>query len=103
MGASYKLKVAQGYPPTINDDSVSELVRCCATEVVGPDNVVEPRQTLGGEDMSYLLQRTRGCYFAVGVGNEACPSVHNPKFDFNERVLAIGAETHCRTALELLK
>jgi len=103
MGASYELRVEQGYPPTINDDSVSELVRRCAAEVVGADKVVEPGQTLGGEDMSFFLQRAKGCYFAVGVGNEAWPSVHNPKFDFNERALAIGVETYCRAALKLLK
>ena len=102
MGATYHLETEEGYPPTINDDHVSEIVRRCAAEVVGLENIVEPEQTLGGEDMSFFLQKAKGCYYSLGVGKEATPSVHNPRFDFNERVLAIGVETHCRTVLELL-
>lgn len=103
MGATYKLETDRGYPPTVNDAGISELVRKCASKVVGAENVVEPERTLGGEDMSFFLQQAKGCYYALGVGKAASPSVHNPKFDFNERVLAIGVETHCRSALELLK
>ena len=102
MGAEYTLEIEEGYPPTINDNEISEIVRGCASEVVGPENIVVPEPTLGGEDMSFFLQKAKGCYYALGVGREATPSVHNPKFDFNERVLAIGVETHCRAALELL-
>ena len=102
MGATFELKFDEGNPPTINDDEISELVKRCAAKVVGLDKVVVPEQTMGAEDMSFFLQRAKGCYFAVGVGNEAWPSEHNPKFDFNERVLALGVETHCRSALELL-
>jgi amidohydrolase len=103
MGATFELAFDQGYPPTINDESISALVRRCAVNVVGEKKVLEPDRTMGGEDMAFFLQRARGCYFAVGVGNEAWPAVHNPKFDFDERVLALGVETHCRVALELLK
>ena len=105
MGASHELLFDQGYPPTVNDESVSETVRRCAAEVVGPDNVLEPPKTMGGEDMSFFLQRAGagGCFYALGVGNDAMASIHNPKFDFNERVLPLGVETHCRAVLGLLK
>jgi metal-dependent amidase/aminoacylase/carboxypeptidase family protein len=58
---------------------------------------------MGGEDMSYFLQRSKGCYFALGVGREGYASVHNPRFTFNEDVLALGVETHCRVAMDVLK
>ena len=103
MGAEFELKFSKGYPPTINDESMSEVVRCCAAKVVGAERVVEPEQTMGGEDMSYFLQRSKGCFFALGVGREGYASVHNRKFIFNEDVLSLGVETHCRVALELLK
>ena len=102
-GAGFELTFDQGYPPTVNDETVAELVKACAAEVVGPENVVLPDQTLGGEDMAYFLQRAKGCFYALGTGNDAWPGVHNPKFNFNERVLALGVETHCRTVLALLK
>lgn len=103
MNAEFELKFAKGYPPTINDESISEVVRRCAANVVGRERVVRPDQSMGGEDMSYFLQKSKGCFFALGVGREGYASVHNPKFNFNEEVLPLGVETHCRAALELLK
>ena len=102
MGAGYKLKYSRGYPPTINNESMAGLVWRCAEKVVGKERVVEPELTMVGEDMAFYLEKSKGCYFCLGVGREGCASVHNPKFDFNEDVLLLGAETHCRIALELL-
>jgi amidohydrolase len=102
MGADYELTFVKGFPPAVNDDGVSDVVRRCAEQVVGPDKLVEPARTMGGEDMAYFLQRAKGCYYALGVQREGTPAVHNPKFDFNEDVLRLGVETHCLTALALL-
>jgi amidohydrolase len=103
MGAQYEFKFAQGYPPTINDESMCELVQRCAAQVVSADKVVEPQPTMGGEDMSFYLQRAKGCYFFLGVGRQGGAPLHNPKFDFNEDVLPLGVETYCRVAAELLR
>jgi len=63
---------------------------------------LEPESTTTGEDMSYYLEKVKGCYFFVGVGREGCAPLHNPKFQFNEDVLLISAETLSRVAMELL-
>jgi amidohydrolase len=103
MGADYELKYAQGYPPLFNDESMAEVVRRCAGEVVGEDQVIEPEPTMGGEDMAFYLEKSKGCFFFLGVGREGCAPLHNSKFDLNEEVLSIGVETYCRVALELLR
>jgi amidohydrolase len=103
MGAEFELKFSKGYPPTINNDSMAEVVRRCAQKAVGENNVVEPELTMGGEDMSFFLEQSKGCFYALGVGRQEFTPVHNPRFDFNEDVLVLGVETHCRTALDLLK
>jgi amidohydrolase len=103
MGCDFELKFSQGYPVTINDASMAEIVRGCAAKVVGEDRVVVPQKTMGGEDFAYYLQRSQGCYFALGVGREGAAPVHNPAFDFNEDIMLLGMETHCRVGLELLK
>jgi amidohydrolase len=103
MGSDFEIKYSQGYPVTINDDSMAALVRRCAGQVVGEDRVVVPRKTMGGEDFAFFLQKSKGCFFALGVGREGAVPVHNPAFDFNEDVMLPGMETHCRIALELLK
>ncbi len=103
MGARFELKFDFGYPPTINDPFMTDLVRRCAEEVAGPDNVREMEPTMGGEDMSYYLQRAKGCFYFLGVGRAGGTPLHNAKFDFNEDVLPSGVETHCRVALKLLR
>jgi amidohydrolase len=103
MGADFELTYTQGYPVTINDAEMSELVKTCAAAVVGEDRVVTPQKTLGGEDFSFFLQKAKGCFFALGAGRKGGASVHNPEFDFNEEILLTGVETYCRIALELLR
>jgi amidohydrolase len=103
MGATFELTFSKGYPPTINDPSIAEVVRRCAEEVVGRERVVEPEPSMGGEDMSYFLQRAKGCFFFLGVERPGCAPLHNAKFDFNEDVLLLGVETYCRAAMHLLR
>ena len=102
MGADFEFKFSRGYPPTVNDESMSEVVRRCAAQIVGQEKVVEPDRSMGGEDMSYFLQRSKGCFFALGTGRDGYAAIHNPRFMFNEDILPLGVETHCRVALELL-
>ncbi len=102
MGARYRLNYTQGYPPTVNDPGMGELVRKCASQVSGPEMVVAPEPTMGGEDMAFYLDRSQGCYFFLGVGRPECAPLHNAKFDFDEQVLLKGVEAYCRIATELL-
>lgn len=102
MGATYELKYSQGYPPLLNDEDMAQLVARCAEAVVGETNVIEPEPTLGGEDMAFYLEKSKGCFFFLGVGREGCAPIHNSKFDFNEDVLLLGVETYCRIAADLL-
>ena len=103
MGAGYEISFEQGYPPTINDSGISETVGKAAGRVVGPDQVVVPPQSMGGEDMAFFNEKVPGCFFCVGAGNSAFAGIHNPRFDFNEPVMKNGVETYCRAALDLLK
>jgi amidohydrolase len=103
MNVDFELHYSQGYPVTINDESTAEVVRRCAVKVVGEERVLVPPKTMGGEDFSFYLRQSQGCFFALGVGREGAAPIHNPKFDFNEDVMLLGLETHCRVGLELLK
>jgi len=103
MGAEYELQYIQGYPPTVNDVSMANIVTKCAGSVGGKDHVVEPDLSMGSEDMAFFLEKSKGCYFYLGVGHEGGAPLHNPKFDFHEDILLLGVETYCRIASELLK
>lgn len=102
MGASYELDYQAGYPVTVNDEWMADEIKTVAASVVGPDNVVVPEPTMGGEDMSFYLERSKGCFFFLGVGREGGAPLHNPRFTFNEDILLTGVEIYCRAALQLL-
>jgi amidohydrolase len=102
MGADYELSYTRGYPPTVNDAGMAGVVRRCAIQAAGEARVVVPELTMGGEDMSFFLKRVPGCYYCIGVGREGAAPLHHPRFDFNEDVMGLGIETHCRVALDLL-
>ncbi|MCB2168550.1 MAG: amidohydrolase [Deltaproteobacteria bacterium] len=102
MGASYSLDYQPGYPVTENDSWMADEIRSVAESVVGTENVIIPEPTMGGEDISFFLERSKGCFYFLGVGREGCAPLHNPKFDFNEDVLLTGVEIYCRAAIKLL-
>jgi amidohydrolase len=102
MGAAYDLEYQPGYPVTVNDPWMAEAIKAIAASVVGPENVVVPEPTMGGEDMSFFLERSKGCFFFLGVGRDGCAPLHNPRFDFNEEILLTGVEIYCRSAMKLL-
>jgi amidohydrolase len=100
------LTVRVGCPAVVNDAAVAERVRRAAEHVVGPAAVIEMTPTTGSDDVAYFLQRAPGCYFVVGSQNRARGldgPHHNPRFDFDEEALLIGAKTLGGAALALLR
>lgn len=102
MGATYTLDYRPGYPVTENDVWMADEIRKVASSVVGAENVIVPEPTMGGEDISFFLERSRGCFYFLGVGREGCAPLHNPHFDFNEEIVLRGVEIYCRAAIRLL-
>jgi amidohydrolase len=106
-GATYQLEYIKFYPPVINDEKITDLVRSVATDLVEtPLGIVPECQTMGGEDMSFFLQEVPGCYFFVGSANPdlslAYPH-HHPRFDFDETALATGVEMFVRCVEKYLQ
>ena len=101
MGASYELQYSPGYPPLVNDPSMTDVVRKCAAAVVGQDKVIDPEPTMGGEDMAFFFERVPGCYFFVGARNPDKGFVHphhSPRFNFDEDAMPIGVEIMAQCA-----
>ena len=62
-----------------------------------------PVPEMGSEDFAFMLQAKRGCYVWMGTGTgEATVNVHNPRYDFNDASLAIGASYWVALAEQLL-
>jgi amidohydrolase len=103
MGATYKFEFYHRYPPLENDQDTVERMKKSMLKAVPGDQIREPESTMGAEDMAFVLEKTKGCYFFLGTGFEDCAPLHNPKFNFDESLLLLGVETFVRFALDLLE
>ena len=106
MRAEAEVHYDFGYPATINDPAMTELVREVVTEVVGAENVIEAEPQMGAEDFSYFLRERPGSFFFIGSKNEERGLTwghHHPRFDIDEAVLGVGVESLARTALRYLQ
>lgn len=104
LGGDYELSIQEGYPPVINDQQLTALVRRMATSIVGPDSVLQRPPEMGSEDFSFFLQLAPGCFFELGVGVPGQPlrPLHNPHFDIDESALPLGAALLAGVALAYL-
>ena len=84
-----------GYPVLMNAVAETDFARSVARTLVGPEGMIESGvAVMAGEDFAYMLARVPGCYLFIGNGThimEGGCSVHNPHYDFNDRLLSIGA------------
>jgi len=94
-----------GYPATVNDPVMTELVASVAREYVGEARFAAREQSMGGEDFSYFLENRPGCFFNVGTRNEERGLVwghHHPRFDIDEAGLPVGIEMFVRVVEKYL-
>jgi hippurate hydrolase len=72
--------------------------------IVGEGNVLTQEPTMGAEDFAYFLQVKPGAYFFIGNGDGAHRGnyeggghdigpcmLHNPRYDFNDDLIPMGA------------
>ncbi len=92
------------FPPVMNDATQTALAAEAAASVVGRQNVAtDSEPSLGSEDFAYMLEEKPGCYLFVGNGSTKGGCViHNPAYDFNDDILAVGASYWVRLTEKLL-
>jgi amidohydrolase len=93
MGAEIDLLIDVGYPTVDNDPVFTEAAWQQANAFMGKENVEETELRMGAEDFGYYTQVVPGCFFRLGVRNEAegiIHNVHTPKFNIDESAIEIG-------------
>jgi hippurate hydrolase len=97
FGAEAGFLYRHGYPPTINHPGPTELAARVAGEIVGPGQVHRTLgPSMGAEDFAYMLNARPGCYVWVGQGGSGGCMLHNPRYDFNDDILPLGASYWAR-------
>lgn len=104
LGAECDLQVFEGYPVTINDPSISAVIREEAVKVLGEGRVSESSFDTWAEDFGYMTARVPGAMFWLGVVSERVPHPvwHTASFDLDEDALQVGAAVLAASALRLL-
>ncbi|MEV5550758.1 M20 family metallopeptidase [Streptomyces sp. NPDC052309] len=104
-GATADVRVEPGYPVTVNDAGFTDFVLRTAAGVLGPESVaVMPAPPMTAEDFSYVLDSVPGALAFLGacpptLSPDRAPSLHSPRVDLDEDVLAVGIACHAAVAL----
>jgi len=102
--ASYLIK-NPSYP-VVNDMECARFARQVIGDIIGPERFVPAVPWMATDTFSNYLKLWPGVYAFLGIRNEEQGSGaehHNPLFDLDESVLALGAASCATYALEFLK
>lgn len=107
MGVEAEIRMVDGYPCCHNDPGMTKLLLGAAAKVLGPENLLEQEApTLGTDDFGYFSALVPGCYYYIGVGNQAkgftYPN-HNPHFAADPDALPLAAAVEAQAALDFLR
>ncbi len=91
FGAKAHIEYVMGYPVLVNDAAAAALAADVVREVFGPDAIdADAAPIMGSEDFAYLLQARPGALIRLGNG-EGSAFLHHPRYEFDDRNIAIGA------------
>jgi metal-dependent amidase/aminoacylase/carboxypeptidase family protein len=90
-GCTATTEYVRYYPATINDPECAKHVLETSRALFGRALVPDaPAAT--SEDFAFMLRKVPGAYVWLGQGSDDhAASLHDPRYDFNDDVLPIGA------------
>ncbi len=98
MGAEADVLIDVGYPFVENDPELTDRAWRLAEAYSGLENVEETELRMGAEDFGFYAQKIPGCFYRLGVRNEAKGIIHNvhtPNFNIDEQAITNGIEMMC--------
>lgn len=89
-------KYFRRYPPLVNAAEQTAIAVQAAAMTVGAENVESNVTPISGaEDFAFMLEKKPGAYIMIGNGGDeqprGCHHVHTPLYDFNDKILTMGA------------
>ena len=76
-----------GYPFLTNDTELTLRCRAAAADYLGDENVFDIPMRMTAEDFAYYSQVAKGCFYRIGIANEArniTSNIHTATFDIDE-------------------
>ncbi|MDP9240665.1 MAG: amidohydrolase [Actinomycetota bacterium] len=104
-GVTAEVEYVRGVPPVDNDPHAIELLRTAAVQALGPQSVADTKQSLGGEDFGWYLEKVPGALARLGVAGPGMPPVdlHQGAFDIDESAIEVGVRLLVHTAYTALR
>ena len=93
MGAEIDLHIDVGYPSVYNNEQLNIVAKDLARQFMGDENIETTELRMGAEDFGYYTQVVPGCFYRLGVMNEAMgitSGVHTPTFNIDESAIENG-------------
>ena len=100
FGASCEVEFLRRAPPVVNSAHEAAFAAQVLRGIVGSDKVLAQEPSMPSEDFAFMLQAKAGAYVFIGNGEGAhrhaghgmgpC-MLHNPSYDFNDRLIPLGA------------
>ena len=99
----------------VNNVVETDLAKNVALRLFGNERVnLQGPALTASEDFSFMLEKIPGCYFLIGntdlgpdgvVSSDSTSScmVHNPGYDFNDKIISIGSKYWAQLVGEYLK
>ena len=103
-GVGFELHHQRGVPPVMNEEESTAVLRAGVEAALGEDALAPTKQSSGGEDFGWYLEKVPGSFARLGVwsGDGPQPDIHQPTFRIDERALLVGVRVLTHTALTAL-
>lgn len=89
----------------VTDDGVTAAVEKSARKIAPQFHILGRAHGMGSEDFAEITQKVPSAYYMMGAGpaeESKRLGQHNPKVEFNEAVLGIGAGIYAQAAMDWL-
>ena len=110
VAAAYRCQceyeVLSACPSVVTDDAVTASVEKSIRTVVPQFHILSGAHGMGSEDFADITSHVPSAYFMMGAGpadESKRLGQHNPKIEFNEDVLSLGAAIYAQAALDWLR
>ncbi|RLD09775.1 MAG: amidohydrolase [Chloroflexota bacterium] len=101
-----KVDIADVCPAVINDPEVTARAQKVTRQLFPGATIATEYQTMGAEDMAWMMDKIPGCYMLIGSANPSKgldAKHHHPRFDFDEEALIYGTALASAVVVDLLK
>jgi amidohydrolase len=106
FGASHAFDYRPNLPPVHNHPELAKTMLPSLIQAMGKDKVLDLAPQMVSEDFAFFAQKIPGLFFFLGVKNpsQASPAaLHTPRFNPDERAIAVGIRAMCHLILDALE